>query len=289
MELSVKILDPDSTGLTDIGHFLFLGDEDSKKFRAQIIDLDDDGNAYYIALSSSVDIIFPVGVSLDSNIATNRSIVYLTIDNSALSTITSGDLSILIHEPTSEKIANLGRCIRRILPLDIEDPLPGTNDGTVKTNADDDTASYLETEIQAGSGISTEVIDDPTYGKVIKISTEAQFETLLNNSGSQILAGRIVRANTGGIVYANNLSLINANALGITLEDINDSESGNVATDGTIDLLVAGASDGDTLYIDNSLGNITNVPPSTPGTVVFKIGRYNLGKIYIDFELFGVN
>jgi len=290
MNLSIKILDPDTTNLVDLGHFLFLGTELFKKFKAQIIDLDNDDEPYLIPGSSTVDIVFPDNVSVVGSILSDRSLVEVNLDDNQLLVMISGDLLIAIKTPSGTINAFLGNSVRRLTPVTEVPPDGGSVTGKVKTDITDTEVGYLDEELVVGPGLTKEVVSDPVQGNIIKISADALTATLTNNSGITLEAGRVVKiVGDDEIEYANNTTLSNAKVGGILLETLNDGESGSVITDGTATLTLLGATSGDTIYLDSSAGQMTNVPPTTPGVVIYKIGRYNLGEIFLRFELVGVN
>lgn len=291
MSFTLKVIDPDLANLTNIGHFLFLGNESEKKFRAQIIN-EANNQPYFIPAGSSATVTFPDSVTVTLNIEANRSVVNVILDDAQLSVIKSGDLTVTITEPSETKIAFLGSSVKRILPLEATDSEAGLGSvtGKAKTTEADETAGYLSDEIQAGAGITKTIIDDPTYGKVIQLSSDTISQTFNNNSGATIAAYRAVKlVGDSEMEYADNTSLANAKVAGITTASSNNGEQAPVATDGTITTSPAGFLSGDTVYLGSANGQFTNSPPSTPGTVIFKIGRYNDGKVYINFEQVGVN
>ena len=59
MNLTVKIIDPDSDAIVSLGHLQFYGNESTLNVKLQIINLDQKSLPYYIPASSVVSITFP--------------------------------------------------------------------------------------------------------------------------------------------------------------------------------------------------------------------------------------
>lgn len=97
-----------------------------------------------------------------------------------------------------------------------------------------------------------------------------------NAEGSQLTKGQVVylyqaSGNKASVKLARNLSdSTSAKTLGICAEDIPTNQNGMVITQGQITGLDTSAfSDGDTLYLANTYGNMTNVKPYAPEHLVY--------------------
>lgn len=293
MNLSIRILDSTQESLVDIGHFQFFGNEINLDLKIQIVDIDNNSEAHYIPLSSTILINVPGKIGQIGKIEGNRSIVTTTFIATDIVNMFSGDMSVLISEPSDIKTAQLSNSVRRLTPFTGEGVGTGIFiDQRVKSDSDDTTAGFLEDEIVAGQGVFTEVV---TQGgdrkfKIGVTSPDASVDQLTNNTGVTLEVGRVVRiVGTNQIDYADNTSINNAKIAGITLEEIADGTEGDVVTDGIITVgSISGVGEGDTLYLGDSDGRITSTPPSISGKIVQKIGRFNNGKIYLRFELVGI-
>jgi len=290
MDLSFKIIATETSAIVDVGHFSFSGSESSLEFRAQIIDNDDDGRPVYLGLGSSVSLTFPNGITVGTTIEENRSLIGATLVTSQLEDMLSGDLNGTLN--SSIPIV-LGNCIRRTTVAESSVSVGGSDlSGKVKTNSSDGSAGFLSDEIVVAGNLTKEVIDDPTFGKVLRLTaTEStQTETLTNLTGVEIGAGKAVRLVGENLIdFAGNTSLSSAKVIGVTLSAIPDGESGSVFVGGVAAVTLSGATSGDVLFLGASGGDISTSPPIASGSVIFKIGDYNADKIYLRLETIGVN
>jgi hypothetical protein len=116
-----------------------------------------------------------------------------------------------------------------------------------------------------------------------------------NAEGSPLTKGQVVylyqaSGNKASVKLARNLTdSTSAKTLGICAEDIATNQNGLVITQGQINGLDTSMfADGDTLYLDNTYGNLTNVKPYAPEHLVYvgiceKASNGN-GEIYVKVQ-----
>jgi hypothetical protein len=120
-----------------------------------------------------------------------------------------------------------------------------------------------------------------TWDNLITAAVPVFGHSKVNNTGSTILLGRVVRQDTTGneIELADaSLESLGASTIGVVLSDIPDTTSGTVITiDGAIVSIQLetglGPTPGDPVYLSSAFaGRGTNVAPSSTGEIVLPLG-----------------